>query len=199
MSNVDSSLRKRRILTIPQVGISPLHHTGSRVGPGTIRWRVQHMCVQVFFSPGLPQPGFPRRDASRLFPEVFCSSSRDTMKLVHVGSLAVLAGSPMAEALRTIANPATQEKYTSGAVMDSMMAAKYVGGPPPPTPTITPRAHNDADNALPSRPRGTARRPPAPWTRRCILALPAPARSPAWTVSPRSSQAMPTTPSGVTM
>lgn len=49
------------------------------------------------------------------------------MKLTNVGSLAILAGSPLTDALRTIANPAQQEKYTSGAVMDSMMAAKYVG------------------------------------------------------------------------
>lgn len=45
------------------------------------------------------------------------------MKSTLVGSLAALAGS--ASALKEIVNPAKLEKYTSGAVMDSIMESKY--------------------------------------------------------------------------
>lgn len=46
------------------------------------------------------------------------------MKSTLIGSLAIMAGS--ASALKEIVNPAKQEKYTSGAVMDGIMASKYV-------------------------------------------------------------------------
>lgn len=40
--------------------------------------------------------------------------------------LALVASSSFAVAVREIVNPARQEKYTSGAVMDGIMEKKYV-------------------------------------------------------------------------
>lgn len=48
------------------------------------------------------------------------------MKTTAIGGLALLAGSPFAAAISQVNNPAKQEKYTSGAVMDGIMAKKYV-------------------------------------------------------------------------
>jgi hypothetical protein len=48
------------------------------------------------------------------------------MKTTAIGALATLAGSPFAAAISQVNNPAKQEKYTSGAVMDGIMAKKYV-------------------------------------------------------------------------
>lgn len=48
------------------------------------------------------------------------------MKTAVIGALATLAGSPFVAAISQINNPAKQEKYTSGAVMDGIMAKKYV-------------------------------------------------------------------------
>lgn len=49
------------------------------------------------------------------------------MRLTSLGGLAIVAGSPLVAALgQTIANPAVQEKYASGEVMEAMMAAKFV-------------------------------------------------------------------------
>lgn len=50
------------------------------------------------------------------------------MKTTSIGGLAMLAGSPFAAALSEVVNPAKQEKYTSGAVMDGIMAKKYASG-----------------------------------------------------------------------
>lgn len=47
------------------------------------------------------------------------------MKTAVIGALATLAGSPFVAAISQINNPAKQEKYTSGAVMDGIMAKKY--------------------------------------------------------------------------
>lgn len=49
------------------------------------------------------------------------------MKSSAMKSLAaVVAVSPLAAGLKTIANPAVQEIYTSGEVMDSIMSKKFV-------------------------------------------------------------------------
>lgn len=48
------------------------------------------------------------------------------MKTTAIGALATLAGSPFVAAISQVNNPAKQEKYTSGAVMDGIMAKKYV-------------------------------------------------------------------------
>lgn len=40
-------------------------------------------------------------------------------------SLAVVASSPFAVAVREIVDPARQDKYTSGAVMDGIMEKKF--------------------------------------------------------------------------
>lgn len=45
---------------------------------------------------------------------------------MRLGSLALVASSPFVVAVREIANPAVQEKYTSGAVMGGIMEKKYV-------------------------------------------------------------------------
>lgn len=47
------------------------------------------------------------------------------MKTTAIGALATLAGSPLVAAVSQVNNPAKQEKYTSGAVMDGIMAKKY--------------------------------------------------------------------------
>lgn len=52
------------------------------------------------------------------------------MKSKVIGGLAILAGVPLASALKEIANPAKQEKFTSGAVMDSIMERKTVSSLP---------------------------------------------------------------------
>lgn len=51
------------------------------------------------------------------------------MKTTAIGAL--LAGSPFAAAISQVNNPAKQEKYTSGAVMDGIMAKKYVSNTSP--------------------------------------------------------------------
>ncbi|KUI63732.1 hypothetical protein VM1G_10586 [Cytospora mali] len=43
-----------------------------------------------------------------------------------IGSLAILAGSPFTTAISEIRNPAKQDRYTSGAVMDAIMAKKQL-------------------------------------------------------------------------
>lgn len=48
------------------------------------------------------------------------------MKSTSMGSLAVLAASPFAAGLQTIANPAPKENYASGEVMSNIMSKKYV-------------------------------------------------------------------------
>lgn len=45
---------------------------------------------------------------------------------MRLGSLVIVASSPFAVAVREIANPAKQEKYTSGAVMGGIMERKFV-------------------------------------------------------------------------
>lgn len=57
------------------------------------------------------------------------SQSAFTMKTTAIGALATLAGS--AAAISQVNNPAKQEKYTSGAVMDGIMAKKYVSNTSP--------------------------------------------------------------------
>lgn len=45
---------------------------------------------------------------------------------MRLETLALVASSSFAVAVREIANPAKQEKYTSGAVMDGIMERKFV-------------------------------------------------------------------------
>lgn len=90
------------------------------------------------------------------------------MKTTAIGALATLAGSPFAAALSQINNPAKQEKYTSGAVMDGIMAKKYVS-------TMSPLCKKcKILTARFSRPRGTLRRPPVLWTQLCTRLTPEP-------------------------
>lgn len=114
------------------------------------------------------------------------------MKTTAIGALATLAGSPFVAAISQVNNPAKQEKYTSGAVMDGIMAKKYVSN----TLLVF---YLRMLMACFLRLLGTLRRLPALWTQLCTHHTQAPPLLLVLMESRRSSPVTPTTLLSVAM